>query len=108
MYNQKLRDALCEYYEEAGVEEEDQALLFGPSGAYDNSIIGFTDDGRAVYDYNRMIDELMEDDGISEEEAQEWIDYNTIRSIPYYGEHAPIVVGLSVEALMDIYGKEGK
>lgn len=31
-------------------------------------------------------------DGIDEEEAIEWIEYNTIRAIPYAGEKAPIVM----------------
>ena len=29
---------------------------------------------------------------ISEEEAMEWIDYNTIRAIPYAGSGAPIIM----------------
>ena len=28
---------------------------------------------------------------MSDEEAIEFIDYNTLRSIPYYGEKAPVV-----------------
>lgn len=29
---------------------------------------------------------------MTDEEAIEWIDYNTIRAIPYMGEKAPIVM----------------
>jgi hypothetical protein len=35
---------------------------------------------------------LASDDGISTEEAADFIDYNTIRSLPYAGEKAPLVV----------------
>lgn len=35
--------------------------------AYDNSIIGTTFDGRAIYDFDKMVKELMQDEGWSEE-----------------------------------------
>jgi hypothetical protein len=60
--------------------------------AYDNSLIGVTFDGRAIYSFNKMIEELMEDEGWSEIEAIEWIEYNTLRALPYAGEKAPIIV----------------
>lgn len=30
--------------------------------------------------------------GVSDVDAMEWIDYNTIRSLPYVGDKAPIVM----------------
>ena len=54
------------------------------NSAFDNSIIGVTLDGRLIYDYDKMIEELIEDDGMSFDEAMEWIDYNTIRALPYF------------------------
>lgn len=60
--------------------------------AYDNSIIGQTFDGRAIYDIDSMADELATDDEITVEEAMDFIDYNAIRSLPYAGEKAPVVV----------------
>lgn len=68
----------------------EEALVFD-NFAYDNSIIGVSTDGRVVYSYEKMIQELMSDEGLSEMEAIEWIDYNTIRAISYGGEFAPIV-----------------
>lgn len=62
------------------------------NSAFDNSIIGVTLDGRLIYDYDKMIEELIEDDGVSFDEAMEWIDYNTIRALPYAGSMAPIIV----------------
>lgn len=38
-----------------------------------------------------MVSCLMENDDMTEEEAVEFIEYNTIRSLPYYDE-APIIV----------------
>jgi hypothetical protein len=69
----------------------EDALVFD-NHSYDNSIIGVTFDGRAIYCLEMMIEELMQDEEMSMEEAIEWIEYNTIRSLPYAGEKAPIVV----------------
>ena len=70
---------------------DDGALVFD-NPAYDNSIIGQTFDGRAIYDIELMADELAQDDQITVEEAMDFINYNAIRSLPYAGEKAPVVV----------------
>ena len=70
---------------------DDEALVFD-NPAYDNSIIGQTFDGRAIYDVELMAEELAEDDEITLEEAMDFIDYNAIRSLPYAGDKAPVVV----------------
>ena len=59
---------------------------------YDAAIIGVSHDDRVIYDYNKMIVCFMEEEHVSAEEAAEFIDYNTIRSIPYVGAKAPIVM----------------
>lgn len=63
----------------------------------DDAIIGTTPDDRLVYSYSKMIDCLMVNDGMDYEEAAEFIDYNTIRSLPYI-ENAPVIM-YSIEAL---------
>ena len=60
--------------------------------SYDDALIGVTDDNRAVYDYDLMIHWLMEKENWPMEDAAEWINYNTIRSLPYMGEDAPIIL----------------
>ena len=60
--------------------------------SYDDALIGITTDGRAVYDYDRMVTWLMATQGFTEEEAMEWVDYNTIRALPYMGKKAPIIM----------------
>lgn len=80
MVNQEIRDRL-----------DDDALVFD-NPAYDESIIGQTFDGRAIYDVDKMAVELAEEDGISLEDAIDFIDYNAIRSLPYAGNKAPVVV----------------
>jgi hypothetical protein len=78
---------------------EDTIVFNNPS--FDESIIGITTNGNAVYNYDKMVQELMNDDGVSEQEAIDWIEYNTIRAIPYAGAMAPVVMfsfgGMSYE-----------
>ena len=57
-----------------------------------DAIIGISDDGRIVYSYSKMVENLMLNDNLSYEDAIEFIEYNTMRSLPYMGEHAPIIV----------------
>lgn len=73
-------------------EQLDIGALVFDNPAYDNSIIGQTFDGRAIYDIELMAEELANDDEITTEEAMDFIGYNAIRSLPYAGEKAPVVV----------------
>ena len=51
-----------------------------------------TEDARVVYDYDLMRRILETRDEMTEEEASEWLDYNTLRALPYAGENAPVVM----------------
>ena len=85
MFNPEVREALCEVL-------DDDALFFD-SEYYDNSIVGYTDTGCVVYDYNKMIEELMQDTGMDFNEAVEWVEYNTIRALDYINEeHKPVIM----------------
>lgn len=59
--------------------------------SYVKAFVGVTHDGRAIYEYEKMAKCLMDEDGMTYEEAAEFVDYNTIRSIPYF-EGAPVVM----------------
>jgi hypothetical protein len=72
-------------------ELPEDAIVFD-NMSYDGSIVGVTTDGRVVYDYDKMVEELMADEQCSYEEAADWIDYNTIRALPYAGENGPIIM----------------
>ena len=83
---QELKDHICELgYEDVTVF--DNSLGFDYADAY----IGMSHDGRAVYSYDKMIEHIMLKEGWTYEEAVEWIDYNTIRALPYYPD-GPIVL----------------
>lgn len=68
---------------------EDAGFFVNPN--YAEAIIGFSQDDQVVYSYDKMIDCLVKD-GMTTEDAIEWLDYNTIRAIPYMGEKPPIIV----------------
>ena len=60
--------------------------------SYDDALIGVSEDGRAVYDFDKMVDWLVEKYDWSYDEAIEWIETNTLRALPYMGADAPIVM----------------
>ena len=72
----------------------DVVLLDPPE--LDRAIVGFTAGGpaRAVYTYDGLVEALAKtmDSAEAKADAREWVDYNTIRGLPYMGEHAPVIV----------------
>ncbi|MBO7500157.1 MAG: helix-turn-helix domain-containing protein [Fibrobacterales bacterium] len=81
---ESLKEALCD----RGFE--DAVVLENPDFA--DAVVGTSDDGRVVYDYERMVRSLMREDNMDEEEAREFIDYNTIRALPYMGDKRPVIL----------------
>ena len=80
-------EELCEYLEAQGHEE----TVFFEHPSMVKAITGITDSEQLIYDYNLMIEAAMEEEGWTCEEAIEWIEYNTLRSLPYMGNYQPIV-----------------
>ena len=69
-----------------------EGTMFLSDYSYDDALVGVTTDKRAVYDYDRMVEWLVEEEGFEDDiEAMEWIDYNTIRAVPYFGRTAPVI-----------------
>ncbi len=62
---------------------------------YDGCIVGVTNNNEAVYSKPRMVQWYMEKNHCSEEEALEWIEYNTEGACGFEG--SPII--LEVEEL---------
>ena len=84
MINNELRDYIAD-------EHKDAVVFNVPS--YDNAIVGLSDDGRVIYDYDLMIKELTNDTALTEDEAIQYIDYNTHRTLRYIEEHVrPIIL----------------
>lgn len=68
---------------------EDSVVFENPS--FDKAIIGVSHDDRVIYDYDLMVEAAMEEEGWTENEAMDWIDFNTIRSLPFV-DGAPIIM----------------
>lgn len=74
-------------------EELPKGVLMLDNPSFDKSIIGVSTDNRVVYNYDSMIEELASDSKITIEEARDFIDYNTVRSLPYHS-NGPIIVNI--------------
>ena len=97
MIDEKFRKSLDEYCNENGFDNT--KVFDNPS--YDNSIVGITAKGRLVYDYQKMVEEFAKDNGVTELEAVEFIDYNTVSA--YLGENTPIIVERTKEEIVGMY-----
>lgn len=78
---------------QAFIEEnypDDEIVVF-QNPSFESAFIGISHTNQAVYDYELMVAELVEKEMMTELEAVEFIDYNTMRSLPYV-ENSPIVV----------------
>lgn len=84
----KRKEELIQYLKET---ERDETVIF-ENPSYSTAVIGITEDERLIYDYDKMVEFLVETDDMNEEEAYEFIDYNTIRALPYMGDKAPIIM----------------
>ena len=82
------RRALDEFLSE--MYGDDVVHFDGPE--FDGGIVGVTTDGRLVYSYDRLAEALSEANKWSREDAVDWIEFNTLRSLPYIGPRAPVVM----------------
>lgn len=69
---------------------EDAVVFTDPD--FVQAFIGVSHDGRAVYSVIRMIDWLVIFDELSSEDAMDFISSQTIPSLPYMGDKAPIIL----------------
>lgn len=78
-----IRDEIQEYTTDACILTEEY---------YDSAIVGISTDDRVVYAFTKMVDALANAENMTPEQAQEYIEYNILRAIPYLGDKAPIIV----------------
>jgi hypothetical protein len=60
--------------------------------SYDDALVGVTDDGRAVYDYDKMVAWLVKKEGCGYEKAMEWIAYNAMCALQNAGPRGPVIM----------------
>ena len=58
---------------------------------YRDALIGFTDDFRLVYDYDEIVRILMERDGATLEDAQDYVDFNLV-GVNIFGRKMPLII----------------
>ncbi len=76
-------------------EELDEGTVFLEPAELDKAIIGTAiSNGHYVvaYSYTSLVRTYMQMEGWEWEEAAEWVDYNTIRALPYMGALSPVIV----------------
>ena len=79
MKHDEILDIVKENYPEALIAD-----------GFDAAIVGYTFQGKLVYEVHKMIKILMTRDKMSEEEAHEYIDYNVLGA--YMGEMTPVYI----------------
>ena len=79
------------------LDREDTVVLTDPD--FTEAVIGISSRGQVIYDYDTMVEILMERDGMGKLDAIEFIDYNTMRAIYYMGEKAPIILHIPASDL---------
>ena len=75
--------------------EDHSFYLIGDSDrkAYYPAIIGLAKDkSHIAYSYERLVRCYMKQNDWSWDEAEEWIEYNVERTLPYYGDKAPVIL----------------
>ncbi len=86
MDNNELKDMIADLVFD---DEELNQIIVLEGDEFADGAVGLTDDNRLVYSYERLIESLAKVYG-SEEDAVEWLEYNTIRSLPYMSSYGNI------------------
>lgn len=76
-------------------QEELVILMNGFDDAIIGIVTGFGSERRVCYDYHKVIDILVKRDGMTEEEAVEFHEYNQLGA--YVGEQTPVYIELIEE-----------
>ena len=82
-----------EYILDQVAEINPDAIVLEPRSTFNRAIIGTDPDGRIVYSANKIINAFMDVDGMTEEEAVEYFEYNTLGTIqPMGSSNKPLFV----------------
>ena len=75
------------------LEEGYDGVIIFNNFSYETALVGVTNTHRAVYNYDLMLEFLVNKEGFSGySDAAEWIDYNTLGSLPSFGDLSPIIL----------------
>ena len=80
MTNAKLKEILREIISD---DEELKNIVILEGDEFAGGAVGISQDNHVVYDCEKLIESLMDYNSWTFEEAVEWINYNTLRALPY-------------------------
>lgn len=91
MTNDELKRTLEEMVMDV---EELEKIIVLEGDEFADAVIGLTDDYRLVYSYEKITAALMNKNGWTELETLDYIEANTLRSLPYMESlgNAPIII----------------
>lgn len=81
---QELKDSLIER------GYEDSIVLEIPD--FIDAVVGISQNEQVIYDFEKMVEHLVIKENMTEDEAVEFIEYNTINALPYMGDKRPIIM----------------
>lgn len=90
MTNAELKEIICD---QVGDEEANDIIVL-EGDEFADGCIGISEDNRLIYSYEKLVESLSKQEGVSETDAIEWLEYNTIRSLPYMSSYGnpPIIM----------------
>ena len=82
-----------EYIIDQVAEVNPEAIILEPRSTFNRAIIGSDVDNRIVYSSNKIIRAFMDEDGMTEQEALEYFEFNTLGTIqPMDNPNKPLFV----------------
>ena len=71
--------------------KEEQIILFR-NPDFSTAIIGVSENNRIIYNYNKMVEYLIENEDMSYEDATDYVSCDTIKALNYMSGNKPIVM----------------
>ena len=89
----EMEFSIEEYWIEQVAEINPDAIVLEPRSTFNRAIIGMDMDGKLVYSATRIVKAFVDEDGMTEEEAIEFFEYNTLGAIkPMNNPNKPLFV----------------
>ena len=90
MTNMELKEKIADMVMD---EDELDKIRVLEGDEFADGAIGLTSDNCLVYSYDRLVQSLAKEYG-TETDAVEWLEYNTLRSLPYMESmgNVPIII----------------
>ena len=90
MTNTELKEKIADHIMD---EDELDKIIVLEGDEFADGCIGITEDNHLVYSYEKLVESLTKEYG-SENDAIEWLEYNTLRAIPYMASqgYEPIII----------------